>query len=431
MMAPKKIYISSYGCSANTAGAEVMKGLLAHHGFQLVSSHEESDLNIINTCIVKRPTEHRMIYRIRELRTQGKPLIVAGCMPKAEPEILKRICPEASLLGPASVEKIVEAAIATLQGRRVVELEDYNGSRRLLPRVRRNPLVGIVEIASGCLGACTYCIVRYARGRLRSHPIASIVEEVKQALREGCKELWLTSQDTACYGIDRGVRLPELLDRVCAVEGDFLVRVGMMNPFYAEGMVEDLINSFRDRKVFKFLHLPIQSASPRLLKLMGRGYSPETPLEIIGRFRHAFPELSLSTDVIVGFPTEEEDDFQETLSFLKKVEPDVVNVSKYGARPRTPASKMKDLPSRVVKERCRVMMETVRELTLRRNRRWLGWRGPCLIDEKAVKGDGWMGRNPAYKPLVIASPKPLLGKIVHVEVVDATNTYLRGEIIQN
>jgi tRNA A37 methylthiotransferase MiaB len=162
---------------------------------------------------------------------------------------------------------------------------------------------------------------------------------------------------------------------------------------------------------------------------MERGYSPEIPLKIIERFRDALPDLSLSTDVIVGFPGEGEEDFQETLSFLKKVEPDVVNVSKYGARPGTPASRMEELPGRVVKERCRVMVETVRELTLRRNKRWLGWKGTCLIDEEGVNGCGWRGRNFAYKPIVIDSPEPLLGKRVHVKVVNATGTRLRGEIL--
>ncbi len=422
-----KVYLETYGCSANTADAEIMSGLLTEAGFNIVNEAKDADLYIIVTCIVKTPTEHRMSHRIRELGLSGKPLIVAGCMPQTERRVVEGINLEASLLGPGSVEKVVEAGKSALNGLRGVYLDDLGKPKLCLPRLRRNPFIGIIQVATGCLSRCSFCEVRLARGRLRSYPLGMVVQEAREALRNGCKELWLTSQDNSCYGRETGEKLPELITAICQIEGRFFIRIGMMNPRHLKGILKNLLEVYGNAKVFKFLHLPVQSGSLRILNLMRRGYTPHTFQNLVGAFREVFPNLTLATDIIVGFPTETQEDFNETIELIKDVEPDIVNVSKFGARPGTEAARITPLPQGLVNDRTRMFVETVKGITSERNRRWLGWVGQCLIDERGSKENTWIGRNSAYKPILVKSDKDLIGRFIDVEIVSFTPNYLIGE----
>lgn len=357
-----KIFIETYGCPSNKADSEIMVGLLKESGFDITDSPEKSDINIINTCVVKTPTEQRMIHRIRKLTELGKPLVIAGCMPKTEKRIIERINPKASLLGPDSIEKIVDVAYATMQGKKVVFLEDLRRPKVCLPRIRKNPKIGIVEISSGCLSNCSYCIVKFARGRLHSYPVEKIVDEVKRAIKDGCTEIWLTSQDNGCYGLDIGNSLPELLNEVCKVDGDFTIRVGMMNPTHVKQITDELIDAYKDKKILKFLHLPVQSGSNKILKSMKRGYTVEDFLHIVKKFRKEFPGIRLVTDIIVGFPGETEYDFKKTIELIKKIKPNKVNISKFMPRPGTEAEKMKQLDVKTIKKRSVLLANLVKRI---------------------------------------------------------------------
>ncbi len=185
-----------------------------------------------------------------------------------------------------------------------------------LPKIPVNRIVGIVPINYGCLGSCSYCCVLFARGRLRSYRIDELVERIKCDLASGVKEVWLTSQDTACYGKDIAVSLADLLREVCRVEGEFFVRVGMMTPNYALEILDDLIQAYKDEKVFKFLHLPVQSGDDEVLRLMNRLYSVEDFRRIVNSFREKIPEITLATDVICGFPGESKEAFQQTVELI-------------------------------------------------------------------------------------------------------------------
>lgn len=414
----KKVCILTYGCSANVADSEIMAGLLKQEGFELVSSIERSDLNIINTCMVKTPTEHRMIYEIQELTKTNKPLIVAGCMPKTSRKIIEDINPSASIIGPDSIEKIVYASIAAMRGNKAVLLEDSKKPKLCLPRERKNPVIGVIPISSGCLSSCSYCSVRFARGRLFSSPIEAVVKEAKRAIEDRCKEIYLTSQDNSCYGKDTGKRLPELLNEVCKIQGKFFVRVGMVNPLYTKEILDDLIKSYKNPEVFKFLHLPVQSGSDRILQLMNRGYAIEEFIEIVERFREEIPEITINTDVIVGFPEEKEEDFYSTVNLIRLVKPDAVNISKFGSRPMTEAAKMKQLDRKIINERSAYMHELTKKISLEGNQRWMGLRGEVLVDEKIE--NGFIGRNFAYKPVIIKTDENLFGKFANVEITDAT-----------
>jgi MiaB-like tRNA modifying enzyme len=423
-----KVFIETHGCSLSLSDSEAMAGILSSAGYELSMEPLKADLIILVTCIVKGPTEHRMRQRVQTLSAIGKPLIIAGCMPEVEAKVLESLNPQASLLGPNSVGRIAEAAASALSGGRFVAIGGKAEEKLGLPRIRRNPVVGIIPIASGCLGMCSFCQVRLARGSLHSYSPEAIVSEARMALKDGCRELWLTSQDNGCYGLDIGSSLPELLKSVCSIEGDFMIRVGMANPTYVRGFLKELLDAYRSEKVFKFLHIPIQSSCPRILRLMRRHYEPEDVMDIINAFRRAFPESTIATDVIVGFPTETEEEFEETLEFVAKAKPEVINISRFSPRPRTEAAKLPRLPSDVVAKRSKILTELSKKIALERNESWIGWEGPCLIEEPGLKPNQWIGRNKAYRPIVIEdNASSLLGKSIKVRIVGATSRCLKGE----
>ena len=417
-----KVYIESYGCSANLSDAEITAGLLSEAGYTITQSPSEADLNIIVTCTVKDPTYQRMVTRLKALTSLNKPLIVAGCMPKTSKDTILRINQRASLLGPNSVDRVREVAERTLRGERVEELSDtYN--KLLQPRVLRNPVVGVVQIASGCLSACSFCQVKLARGKLKSFDEGLILEEIGRLVRRGCREVWLTSQDNGCYGKDRGSSLADLLDKIAKLDGCFKVRVGMMNPTHIIDDIGRIVDVLREEKFFKFLHIPVQSGCNDVLSDMRRGYTREDFIRIVDEARRRIPEVTLSTDIIVGYPTEREECFKETVALLEQVKPDVVNISRFSPRPGTRAALLPQLPQSVVKQRSATLHNLVKSITLERNRRWLGWRGEALVDE-AVEG-AKVARNLYYKPILLYNGVEL-GSYVEVEIKGATAACLRG-----
>ncbi len=428
-----QVFIKNYGCSSNTADGEVLAGCLKAAGFILATTESEADLLIFNSCAVKGPTENRIINDIKQA-PKDKKILIAGCLPKISYE---RLCREAHFdgaVGPAVGDKIVEIATRVLAGERVVELNAEKEKPLLsLPRQTTNPAVSVVPINFGCLGSCSYCCVVFARGSLKSYSIREVVERVQADYASGAREFWITSQDTASYGREIHTNLAELLLAVGRVQGDFRVRVGMMTPNLVTDMQEKLICAYENQKIFKFLHLPIQSGDDTVLKGMRRFYTAAQFKEIVEAFRAEFPDLTLATDVIVGFPGETEEAFQNTLKVLREVEPDVTNVSKFFARPKTAAWEMCEglVDKETTKRRSSEAAELVKKISAERNRRWVGWVGVVLFDEKGKVEGSWVGRNFAYKPVVLKSGEDLLGKTLRVKVVEASGTYLTAEVWKN
>ncbi|MCS7117124.1 MAG: tRNA (N(6)-L-threonylcarbamoyladenosine(37)-C(2))-methylthiotransferase [Nitrososphaerota archaeon] len=420
-----KAYVEVYGCSANVADYEMILGLLKEAGFRFVDNEYESDVNLIVTCTVKSPTSQRMVYRIKKLTDTKKPLVVAGCMPKTERYLIEKINPYASLVGPNAINKVVDATLGAIHGHKSVFIEDLNLPKLNLPRVRVNPVIGIIEIANGCLSRCSFCQVKIARGDLVSYPISDIVREARNSIVEGCRELWITSQDNGCYGMDIGANLPQLLNELCKIEGDFYIRVGMMNPRFTLKILDELIDVFKNQRIFKFLHLPLQSGSNRILRLMKRGYTSEEFMYIVERFKGEIRDLTLSTDVIVGFPTEGDEDFQMTVDVLERIKPDITNISRFGARPGTEAALLPQLSNDLIKERSEKIHQITRRISLENNKRWVGWHGKVIIDE--IVKNGVIGRNFAYKPVFINSQLKL-GEEFDVKIVGASSSCLLGEL---
>jgi threonylcarbamoyladenosine tRNA methylthiotransferase CDKAL1 len=428
----KRVFVKNFGCSSNTADGEVLAGCLAQAGFQIANSEPEADLIIYNTCAVKGPTENRIIDAIKHA-PKDKKIVVAGCLTKIS---FERLCREAHFdgaVGPAVGKEIVEVVTRVLAGEKVIDLAAAKNKPLLnLPRHISNPIVSVVPINYGCLGSCSYCCVVFARGHLRSYSIKEVVDRVQSDYAAGAKEFWITSQDTASFGRDLGIDLAELMTALGGLEGDFRVRVGMMTPNLVTEMQSRLITAFNSPKIFKFLHLPVQSGDDTVLQYMRRFYTASEFKGIVNTFRNDFPQLTLTTDVIVGFPGETEQAFENTLKLLDEVKPDVVNVSKFFARPKTVAAKMKVglVNKEETKRRSTVTAELVKRLSAKRNLRWVGWTGEMLVDEKGKVEGSWVGRNFAYKPIAIKSEDNLLGKTLRVKVVEASTTYLKGEVIE-
>jgi threonylcarbamoyladenosine tRNA methylthiotransferase CDKAL1 len=419
-----KIWVEAHGCSASFADSEMISGLILNGGHTLAHSSSDSDLNLIVTCSVKDVTAHKMIYRIKKMKT--KPLVVAGCLPKAEQSTVERFSPKASLLGPNSLGKTLDVISSTLKGIKRIEITDSDVSKVGLPKVRLNSAIGIVEIASGCMSECTFCQTKLSKGGLHSYRIGDIVRQVKHDVEDGCSEIWLTSTDNGCYGFDIGTNLPTLIENVSEIKHNFMIRVGMMNPMYMTRIKQDLLEAFENDKVFKFLHIPVQNGSNRILKEMKRGHTANVFRDTNDAFRKKFERFTISTDIIVGFPSESEEDFAQTINLIEETRPDVTNLSRYSARPGTDAAKMDQIDVSDVKRRSKIIFELTNKIIHERNLEWVGWRGDVLFDETA---DGiTKGRNFAYKPVVIDEDVKI-GQKIKVEITKATKHGLYGKAI--
>ena len=419
-----KIWVEAYGCSASFADSEMISGLILNGGHTLAENAQESDLNLIVTCSVKDATATKMVHRIKE--SNSKPLVVAGCLPKAEQKTVEKFAENASLLGPNSIGKTLEVIKSTLNGTKIVALQDSDISKVGLPKIRLNNAIGIVEIASGCMSECTFCQTKLAKGELQSYRIGDIVRQINTELSDGCKEIWLTSTDNGCYGFDIDSNLPELVNAVSDIPEKFFIRIGMMNPMYMPRIRNNLLKSFESNKVFKFLHVPVQCGSDKVLNDMKRGHTAQTFRDVVEKFRAKFEKFTISTDVIVGFPTETEEDFEKTLELLQETKPDIVNLSRYSQRPGTDAAEMKQIDVLQVKKRSKIAYQLISKISEENNQKWIGWEGQVMFDEEYE--NQVRGRNFAYKPIFV-NQKPKIGQISTVKITDATTHSLIGKIL--
>jgi len=423
------IYIQTFGCALNKADSERMAYLLKEAGFKLVDALEKADLVIVNTCTVKNLAEKKAIKYVKRLEGMGKKIIVAGCIPKANPSLFLGH----SQIGPNQIHQIVSAVEETLEGNIVEYLADEHINKIKIPSLRSNPVIGIIPIASGCVGNCSYCHVKLARGKLYSYPIEDIIAAIKHELHTGAKEIWLTSQDTGCYGLDKNSTLPELLKEVISIDKEFFIRLGMANPNHVLKYLDELIDVFKNPKMFKFLHVPVQSGCNRILNLMNRKYTVEDFKKIIFAFRKEIPSITIATDIICGFPSETEEEFNQTIELIKEIKPDVLNISRFWPRPETEAAEMPNqIHGSETKRRSTFLTALHTNIARMQNERWIGWQGKVLIDEIG-KNNAVIGRNFAYKPVVIknhaeSNPVNILGRFVEVKIVNITPYDLRGKI---
>ncbi len=408
--------IITYGCSLNQADSETIKGVLAEEGLDC------EDAVVVNTCTVKTPTENKILRKLRELEKTGKTVVVAGCIPAARKAITDEF-PRFSFIG-TNTKDVAEAVKAAISGKRYLNISE-DGDKTTLPCVSENNVIGIIPISAGCLGSCSYCQTKHARGNLKSYPQKNIISKIKRHLDDGAKEIWLTSQDNGAYGLDKGTNLARLLETVADIPGDYMVRVGMMNPDHALNIVDELVQSFKHERIYKFAHLPVQSGDDQVLKDMNRGYDTKEFQQVVKEFEKI--KATISTDVIVGYPTEDECAFQNTIKLMNRIKPDILNMTRYWARPATPATKLKQHHGRETKRRSRMMDEVFQKIGAEKNKKWVGWRGKALTSKINPDGTKTM-RNSGYKPIIVKGGA--LGEWSDVEVKTATYYDLRGKITQ-
>lgn len=423
-----KVYIETYGCALNKADTALMKSILVSRGHVIVEDLNEADVLLINTCTVRLDTEQKILKRLTQLKnvvSEGKKLVITGCMVSAQPYTVSKVVPTASLVSPQNVTRVWEAVEST---QRVLLLDGVRDVSLLKPTVEG--VVASIPIAEGCLGDCAFCITKIARRRLKSYKPEKVVEAVNEAVKLGAVEIDLTAQDTAAYGVDLGnVRLPALvLDVVSKVEGDYMVRVGMANPDTLYSFLDEFIEVLKHPKVFKYVHIPLQSASDKVLKIMKRRYTYEEFKSLVTEIRRKIPEVQIATDIIVGHPGEDEEDFKETLNSVKELMFDKVHIAQYTLRPRTEAAGMKQVPDPVKKRRSLELNKVVEEVGALINSQYVGSIALALISGTSFKGS-LIGRLINYKPVVILNDGGSLGFKNYVSISSYTFYDLRGVIL--
>ena len=426
-----KIYIKTYGCSANQNDSEIMAALLKKKGRKLVNSIEEADIVLVNTCAVKGKTESQIANYLRKIwqRYPSKKYIIAGCLPQVRYDLVKSIIKKGALLNPHQIDEINKIVNEISQNKFLEHLDKKFSAKANMPKLRINPLINIVQINEGCAGFCSFCITKLAKSKLYSALEKDIIEDIKKSIKNGCKEIWLTSQDTGAYGKDNKNNLAELLKNIVEIKGNFYVRIGMINPDNVKPILSELIELYKNPKIFKFLHMPIQSGNDAILKKMNRKYSIKDCENIIKKFRKNIPNLTLSTDIICGFPGESEKQFNDSIKLIKKIKPDTINISRFWGRPGTKAALMPNqINGAITKKRSTKLSEIHHRIALEKNKKWMGWKGRVLIDEKG-KNNTWKGRNFAYKQVIVKSSRNLFKKKMNVKITDASPIDLRAEIM--
>jgi len=408
-----KVVIETYGCTLNQADSRIMGQILKENGYEVEYGKYEgnADYLIVNTCTVKSPTENKIIYRLRKLKGLGKKLIVAGCLASADAQKVINIVPDASIITTSNVNKIADALKFIDNGKNVI-IDSYNRVDKLQYGLENNSVIARIPISEGCLSNCSFCETKFARGPLNSFSEELILRAVKNAVEQGSKEIELTSQDIGAYGADRKTNIAELLKKVVEIEGSFKVRVGMLNPEHLHKYFDELLEAYKSEKVYKFFHLPVQSGSNKILRDMNRRYTVEDFESYVGEIRKKL-NASIATDIIVGYPTESDEDFEKSVELIKEIKPEVVNISKFGARPHAPASRLKQLSDKTIKERSIILSRIVREIEFNERNKHIGERRKVLITEKNRKS--YTGRDNAYNEIAVLG-QVSLGESVEVEI---------------
>lgn len=431
----QKIYVKTWGCAHNNSDSEYMAGQLASYGYKLTESKEMADLWLLNSCTVKNPSEDTFRNEIEHGMSNGKHVVVAGCVPQGAPkaDYLKGL----SIIGVQQIDRVVEVVEETLKGHSVRLLQSKKeGGRRLagaklaLPKVRKNPLIEIIPINSGCLNQCTYCKTKHARGDLVSYPPKEIVERAQQAFEEGCCEIWITSEDTGAYGRDIGSSLPDLLWQIVEVIPDnCMLRVGMTNPPYILEHLEEIAKVLKHPRVYSFLHVPVQSGSDSVLGDMKREYCRKDFEHVVDFLRKQVPHLTIATDIICGFPTETEEDFEETITLCEKYKFPSLFINQFFPRPGTPAAKMQRIPANLVKKRTKRLTDLFNSYHPYAGRE--GQIYNVLVTEVSHDKLHYVGHNKSYEQILLPMRENLLGTCVRVRITSTSKFSMSAEIIDD
>jgi len=436
-----KLHVITYGCQMNEYDSERVTGLLENERYELTPHESDADVIIVNTCAIREKAEDKVFSKLGQIRTlkARKPELlvgVMGCMAQLhQGEILRRAPQVDFVFGSPAIAKVAELVEHARRERRpVLEVGEAPLVKITAKAGTASRLKAFVTVMEGCEKHCTFCVVPTTRGRERSHPRASILDEVRELAAEGCREVTLLGQTVNAYGRDLTppTDLAELMVAIDEVAGIERIRFTTSNPY---NLTTRLIAALRDiPKVCEYLHLPLQSGSNRVLARMNRGYTRERYLELIGELQATVPDIALSTDLIVGFPGETEEDFAETLDMVERVGYDNAFVFRYSPRPGTPAATMPDQIDPAVKaSRNARLLEVTTRVGAARSRRLEGRVMELLVDGRSKKNDTELtGRTRCNRVVNFAGDADVsVGDLVDVHITEALPHSLRGTLVSS
>lgn len=420
--------IETYGCTLNHADSDIMEHLLKAQGIDVVNGKyrkgQEVDCVIVNTCTVKNPTETRILDRIKKISAEKKRLIVTGCMASANADKILAVAPGSSIVTTNNIHRITDA-VEELGSRDRIDYSESGRIDKLEYATSQSSVISRIPISEGCLSSCSFCETKFARGPLNSFSERLILKAIEMNVRNGSREIELTSQDVGAYGLDRGTNIAQLLLGIGDIEGDFRVRVGMLNPEHLDKYIDSLISAYSDRRIYRFVHLPVQSGSNKVLNEMQRRYTIEQFNGYVAEIRSKVPGISIETDVIVGYPTETDEDYEESVSFISSVRPTFTNVSKFGARPHAKASRLMQIDNKTVKERSSNMSRIARSVQREDFSKLVGTRTRALVTEENNKS--MVCRDDSYRIVALdKSSDVAMGDFVDVEIIGNTSVCLIG-----
>ena len=429
-------YVETYGCQQNEADSERIRGMLQQSGYSIVTEAEGADVVVMNTCAIREHAEQRVFGNLGALthtkrRHPGQKIFLCGCMAGQETvvERIRKSFPHVD--GVFSTHHLWQFPeilyhVLTRKKRQFYVADEAGSIAEGLPVVRSNTLKAWVSIMYGCNNFCTYCIVPYVRGRERSRKMADILTECRELIENGCKEITLLGQNVNSYGkdLDEGVDFSDLLAAIAQLPGDFLIRFMTSHPKDAGQKLFDTMAAYP--KIAKQLHLPFQSGSSRVLKAMNRHYDREKYLERVNYAKSVMPDLVLTSDVIVGFPGETEEEFEETISLIEKVRYDSLFTFIFSPRGGTPAASMEDPTPKSEKNRrfdrlCN-LQNTISEQI---HESYVGKTLRCLVD--GTDGDLLTARTEGGRLVRFAGCKELIGTYQNITITGATTWSLTGK----
>ncbi|MDE5556479.1 MAG: tRNA (N6-isopentenyl adenosine(37)-C2)-methylthiotransferase MiaB [Ruminococcus sp.] len=433
-------YVRSFGCQLNVSDGEKIKGLLKRMGYSFTEDEKQADIIILNTCAVRESAEDRVfgiIGSMKKLKEEKPSLIIglAGCM-TAQAHIAEKIKKSYLqidfVMGTSAINSLPSLLLDCLKGKKFsADTGEYDDFSRNMEQVRESTFKASVPIMFGCNNFCTYCIVPYVRGRERSRKPEDIINEVQNLVRYGYKEIMLLGQNVNSYGkdLENKMTFPELLREINKIDGDFIIRFMSSHPKDASHELIDTI--FQCEKVAKHLHLPLQSGSNSVLERMNRRYTIKQYLETVDYIRSYDPDFSLTTDIIVGFPNETDEEFRETLDIIKRVQYDNIYSFIYSRRTGTKAAEIIDtIPEDVKGRRMRELLEIQREVSTENYKRFIGRRMRVLVDGVSKKRDGFVtGKSDEFIIAEFAGDMSMIGNFVEIEVTGSMNWAVSGIII--
>ncbi|XP_074841994.1 threonylcarbamoyladenosine tRNA methylthiotransferase isoform X2 [Carettochelys insculpta] len=431
----QKIWIRTWGCSHNNSDGEYMAGQLAAYGYKITENAAEADLWLLNSCTVKSPAEDHFRNSIKKAQENDKKVVLAGCVPQAQPrqDYLKGL----SIIGVQQIDRVVEVVEETIKGHSVRLLgqkkdngKRLGGARLDLPKIRKNPLIEIISINTGCLNACTYCKTKHARGELASYPVEELVDRAKQSFQEGVCEIWLTSEDTGAYGRDIGTDLPTLLWKLVEVipEGAML-RLGMTNPPYILEHLEEMAKILNHPRVYAFLHIPVQSASDSILMDMKREYCVADFKRVVDFLKEKVPGITIATDIICGFPGETDEDFQDTMKLVEEYRFPSLFINQFYPRPGTPAAKMHQVPAVVKKQRTKDLSQLFHSYNPYDHK--VGERQSVLVTEESFDSQFYVAHNQFYEQVLVPKDPKFMGKMIEVNIYEAGKHFMKGRPVSD